>query len=229
VVRKFYDAVSDLICDTAYFLHSLDRDGCTILFEGAQAVLLDIDFGQYPYVTSSHCTPLGIGIGTGFSPRKIGRIVGVVKAYPTRIGTGPFPSAANPEDDEMLRKKGNEYGATTGRPRKCGWLDIPALRYAIKIGDVDEIALTKTDILTGIDRIPVCVGYRGCGMETIDGVDFYPSDTKMLQQAQPVWDYWPGWETLDQLDSFVKRLEEALERPVTMIGCGPERSDIIYR
>jgi len=229
VVGKFFDMVGDLICDTTYFLHQLDEQGQTILFEGAQGVLLDVDFGAYPFCTSSHCTFLGVGAGTGFSPRKIGRVIGVAKAYPTRIGTGPFPSMANPEDDERLRQAGKEFGATTGRPRKCGWLDIPALRYAIKISDVDEIALTKTDILNGMDKIPVCVGYRGCGMETIDGTDFYPTDTKMLEVAQPVWEYWRGWNNIDDMGPFLNRLETTLQCPITMIGTGPNRSDIVIR
>ena len=229
MLEEFYDATKDLICDTTYFLHQLDKDGMTILFEGAQGVLLDVDFGQYPFVTSSHCTALGAGIGTGFSPRKIGKVIGVVKAYPTRVGTGPFPSMGTPEEDESLRQKGKEFGATTGRPRKCGWLDIPALRFAIKIGDVDEIALTKTDILNGMKEVPVCIAYELPGMESCDGVDFYPTDTKELEQAEPVWDYWPGWTGYDDMDKFLNRLETELERPVSMVGIGPNRSDIVIR
>jgi adenylosuccinate synthase len=232
ILKKFYDVVGPQICDTTYFLHNLDADGATILFEGAQGVLLDIDFGAYPFCTSSHCTAMGVGIGTGFSPRKIGRVIGVAKVYPTKIGTGPFPSMANSEDDEMLRQKGNEFGATTGRPRKCGWLDIPAMRYAIKVGDIDEIALTKVDILTGLEKIPVCVAYKVPGMESCDGTDYYPTDTKILEQVEPVWEYWKGWASVDNLanlEIFIRRLETALNRPITMIGCGPNRDDIIYR
>jgi adenylosuccinate synthase len=134
-----------------------------------------------------------------------------------------------PEEDESLRQKGKEFGATTGRPRKCGWLDIPALRFAIKIGDVDEIALTKTDILNGMKEVPVCIAYRLPGMEACDGKDFYPTDTKMLEEAEPVWDYWQGWNSIDDMDSFLNRLESEIERPVSMVGIGPNRSDIVIR
>lgn len=225
LLEEFYRRVMDKIVNVTDLLYELDAQGKTILFEGAQGVLLDVDFGQYPYVTSSHCTTLGVGIGTGFSPRRIGRVVGVAKAYPTRVGTGPFPSFAE-EEDQALRDAGDEYGATTGRPRFCGWLDIPALKYAIKVGDVDEIALTKTDILNGRETIPVCVSYK---YDRTDMDGEYLTDTKMLDLCDPVYEEWPGWDDVDGAEPFIQKLEEALGVPVTMVGNGPNREDLIIR
>lgn len=225
LLEEFYRRVMDKIVNVTDLLYDLDAQGKTILFEGAQGVLLDVDFGQYPYVTSSHCTTLGVGIGTGFSPRKISRVVGVAKAYPTRVGTGPFPSFAG-EEDQALRDAGDEYGATTGRPRFCGWLDIPALRHAIKIGDVDELALTKTDILNGRETIPVCVSYK---YDRTDMDGEYLTDTKMLENCEPVYEEWPGWDGVDGAEPFIQKLEEALGIPVTMVGNGPGREDLIIR
>jgi adenylosuccinate synthase len=224
LLEEFYRRIMDKIVNVADLLYDLDAQGRTILFEGAQGVLLDIDFGQYPYVTSSHCTSLGIGIGTGFSPRKISRVIGVAKVYPTRVGTGPFPSFAGNED-QVLRDAGNEYGATTGRPRLCGWLDVPAMKYAIKIGDVDEIALTKIDILNGRAEIPVCVAYR---YDDNISYDYY-TDTGLLDICEPVYEYWPGWNDVDGAETFIQRLEEVLGVPITMVGNGPNRTDLFMR
>lgn len=226
-LKVFYEANADKITDTVSLLHRLDKGGASIMFEGAQGVLLDIDLGQYPYVTSSHCTMLGVGAGTGFSPRRIKSVIGVVKAYPTRIGTGPFPTFADPVDDEALRQAGSEFGATTGRPRKCGWLDIPALRYAIQVSDVDEIALTKTDILSGRKELPVCIAYELDGRK----LGQYPSDTETISRVKPIYEMWSGWEhaTMEEMEPFILDLEAMLECPVTMIGCGPDRKDVILR
>jgi len=226
-LKRFYEVNVNNILDTVALLQKYDRAGASIMFEGAQGVLLDIDFGEYPYVTSSHCTFLGVGPGTGFSPRAIDRVIGVVKAYPTRIGTGPFPTYADPADDEALRQAGNEFGATTGRPRKCGWLDIPALRYAIQISDIDEIALTKTDILSGRKELPVCMAYELDGKK----IDYFPSDTEMISRVKPIYEMWPGWEhaTMEEMEPFILDLEEVLQCPVSMIGCGPDRKDVIIR
>jgi adenylosuccinate synthase len=225
-LQPFYEAIKDKIVDTVSLIHKLDKCGHKILFEGAQGVLLDVDFGQYPFVTSSSCTSLGVGVGSGFSPRKIRRIIGVAKVYPTRVGTGPFPSKASPEDDEWLRQTGKEFGATTGRPRKCGWLDIPALKYAIQVGDVDEIALTKLDILSGRKEIPVCTAYKYKG----DLLNDYPSDTQILNEVEPVFEMWPGWQDARRAEDwqpFVERLEGEVDRQVVLVGCGPDRSDIL--
>lgn len=222
-IRRFLEAVGDKICDTTRLLYDLDNQGASLLFEGAQGVLLDIEFGEYPYVTSSHCTFLGMGPGTGFSPRRVDKVIGVAKAYPTRIGTGPFPSHADPEDDKWLRERGNEFGATTGRPRKCGWLDIPALKFAAEISDIDEIALTKIDVLNGRKTIPVCVAYQ------LDGrvLDQFPTDTEDLFRVKPVYEQWPGWNDVSEIRQFVNKLEDAVEREVGFIGNGPDRKDIV--
>lgn len=224
---EFYDAVKDKIVDTVPLLRDLDHNDQKILFEGAQGVLLDIDFGQYPFVTSSHCTPLGMGPGTGFSPRKIGRVVGVAKCYTTRVGTGPFPSKASAIEDEWLRERGSEFGATTGRPRICGWLDIPALKYAVEIGDVDEIALVKLDILNGLKKVPVCVGYTHNGKL----LNEYPSDTQVLQEVEPVFEDWPGWEdasNYEQIRPFLENIQDKVGVPITMVGFGPDRADLLF-
>lgn len=221
VLIEFYELVGHNIVDTLPLLYDLDRTGCSLLFEGAQGVLLDVDFGQYPYVTSSHCTFLGLGPGTGFSPRKIDRVIGIAKAYPTRVGTGPFPSAAEPEDDEWLRNRGNEYGATTGRPRKCGWLDIPALRYAVRVSDVDEVALTKVDILDDLNVVPVCTGYSFRGVRLCE----FPSDTQVLEEVEPIFTQWDN----RSYEDFASRLEVEIGCKVSLIGCGPDRTNIIER
>jgi adenylosuccinate synthase len=225
VMIDFYEAVGERIIDTVPLIHQMHREGKVMLFEGAQGVLLDIDFGQYPFVTSSSCISQGIGPGTGFSSRKVGTVVGVAKAYPTRVGTGPFPSQCNSEDDEALRRKGNEYGSTTGRPRKCGWLDIPALRYAVEVGDVDIIALTKVDILFGRKTIPVCVDYKYEG-ETLD---YFPSDTRILGKVKPIWEEWPGGDNLCEFERFIQLVQERVGCCVAFVGNGPNRSDLVDR
>lgn len=221
---KFYETVKGQIIDTFPLLRDYDVNELPVLFEGAQGVLLDIDFGQYPYVTSSYCSFLGLGSGSGFSPRAIDRVVGVVKAYPTRIGTGPFPTAI--EDDDWLRKKGDEFGATTGRPRKCGWFDLPALQYAVDVSDVDEIALTKMDIFNGMDQIQVCIAYKYKGKLLTE----FPSSTRVLGEVEPMYRSMPGWKdasNLDQLWPFISLVEDTIGVPVTMIGHGVNREDIL--
>lgn len=224
--KQFFEAVEDKIVDTVVLLEQLHKDDQKILFESAQGVLLDVDFGQYPFVTSSHCTFLGMGPGTGFSPRRIKKVIGVAKCYNTKVGTGPFPSLADPEGDQWLRDRGSEYGATTGRPRACGWLDIPALKYALQISDVDEIAMTKMDILNGLKEVPVCVGYEVDGQLLTD----FPSDTETLNRVEPVIEKWPGWNDAsdyNQVLPFLQKVMEATKTPVVMIGFGPNRSDIL--
>lgn len=218
---EFYEAVKDKIIDIFPLLRDFDRP---ILFEGAQGVLLDVDFGQYPFVTSSHCTPLGVGCGTGFSPRKIDRIIGVAKAYPTRVGTGPFPTAI--EHDEWLREAGSEYGATTGRPRKCGWFDLPALKYAIEVADVDEIALTKLDVLGGQSTINVCVAYQYQGKFLTE----FPSSTKVLEKVEPLYRTIPGWNdasNIEEIQPFLSLVQDAVGIPVSYVGYGAGRDELL--
>lgn len=225
ILHNFYESVGKRIVDTVPLIHQIHRSGKKILFEGAQGVLLDIDFGQYPFVTSSSCISQGIGSGAGFSSRNIETVVGVAKAYTTRVGIGPFPSQCTIEDDEALRKAGNEYGATTGRPRKCGWLDIPALQYAVDVGDVDVIALTKIDILFGRNIIPVCTGYKYKGKM----LNYFPSDTQILNRVEPSWEYWPGGNNLQEFETFIQLVQERVGRCVAFVGNGPNRSDLVDR
>lgn len=220
----FYEATKGLIVDTFPILRDLDRSDAPVLFEGAQGVLLDVDFGQYPYVTSSHCSFLGLGSGSGFSPRAIDRVVGVAKAYPTRVGTGPFPTAI--EDDDWLREKGNEFGATTGRPRKCGWFDLPALQYAVEVSDIDEIALTKMDIFNGLDQIKICVAYKYKGRILSE----FPSSTKVLSEVEPLYRTMPGWKdasNIDELWPFLSLVEDTIGIPVGLVGYGVNREDVL--
>ncbi len=211
-------------------------EGKKVLLEGAQGTLLDVDFGTYPYVTSSNPTAAGACIGTGVGPTKIDRVIGVVKAYCTRVGEGPFPTEDCGEEGEGLRQKGGEYGATTGRPRRCGWLDMVALRYAVRVNGMDSIALTKLDVLSGQKEIRVALKYLVDGEEMCE---FIPS-ASVLEKVEPVYTLLPGWdEDISKCRSFeelpkaareyVSFIEEVSGVPVQMIGVGPGREETIFR
>ncbi len=204
--------------NTALWLNRAMESGSSVLFEGSQAVLLDIDFGTYPYVTSSNTITGGICTGLGVSPRRIDKIIGVMKPYMTRVGAGPFPTEIFGEEAEILRKKGNEYGATTGRPRRIGWLDMPLLRYATMVGGVDEIALTKVDILSGMPHIPVAWAYR-CGGEEY----LYPPHN--FEECEPVYRNFDGWENVEdeKFHSFVATLERETGARVSIVSYGEDR------
>ena len=182
LMRKFR------IENTEYLLNNLSTDGKKILAEGAQGTMLDVDFGSYPYVTSSNTISAGACTGLGISPKNIGEVFGIFKAYCTRVGSGPFPTELNDETGELLRKKGCEYGATTGRPRRCGWLDIPALKYAIMINGTTKLFMMKSDILSGFETIKVCTSYK------VDGRDQneIPFDNNAM--IDPVYAELPGWD-----------------------------------
>lgn len=219
------DRVGDLVVDTQRLLHDLDNAGKRFLFEGAQGCLLDIDFGTYPFVTSSNPSVAGIGPGTGFSPRKIDHVVGVTKAYCTRVGEGPFPSELEGAEAEELREAGGEYGTTTGRPRRCGWLDIPALRYAVMLNDLDSFALTKADVLSGRETIPVVSAYRLDGKICKD----LPPGVDDLSRVEPVIEEWPGWKQVDgpSMKPFISRLEEATGCGVSILSTGKRRDEVL--
>lgn len=224
------------ITDTARLLnHALDR-GKRVIFEGAQGALLDIDFGTYPYVTSSNTTIGGIGVGAGVSPRRVERVIGVVKAYTTRVGAGPFPTEEPGEVGEQLRERGREFGATTGRPRRCGWLDLVALRYAQMINGFTELALMKLDVLSGLPELRVATRYRRDGELSED----FPSAAKVLERCEPVYEALPGWEEeiggcrrFDELPpqarDYVAFIEERLGVPVSIASLGPEAEASILR
>ncbi|MFQ5655017.1 MAG: adenylosuccinate synthetase, partial [Planctomycetota bacterium] len=193
--------------------------------EGGQGTLLDVDHGTYPYVTSSNTVSGAVCTGVGIGPTHIDEVIGVVKAYTTRVGNGPLPTEAIGASGDRLRDRGGEYGATTGRPRRCGWLDLPALRYALEINDVDSLALTKADVLCGRDAVPVAVGYRLDGKE-LEGL---PVQADALRRIEPIYEEWPGWSEVSRkaMAPFVTRLEERLGRPVSIISTGRRRSEVI--
>jgi adenylosuccinate synthase len=210
--------------------------GYSVLFEGAQATLLDIDHGSYPFVTSSTATAGGVAAGTGVPPARIDGVMGVAKAYCTRVGTGPFPSEANEADAEGLRTRGSEFGSTTGRPRRCGWFDAVAARYATRINGFDTLALTKLDVLDELDEISVCVAYRFEG-ETLEEL---PSDITVLEGCTPVFEKLPGWKspTLgirewadlpEAARGYVERLSELARAEVGLVSTGPDREHTIIR
>ncbi|MFG6285796.1 adenylosuccinate synthase [Actinotignum schaalii] len=209
-------------------------DGKTVVFEGGQSTLLDIDHGNYPYVTSSNATAGGAVTGSGVGPTRIDRVVGIVKAYATRVGEGPFPTELHGDTGDWLREAGGEYGVTTGRPRRCGWYDAPVTRYAVRVNGLTDLVLTKLDVLTGVEEIPVCVGYE------IDGqrVHEFPIDTWDFANAKPIYEYHPGWtediSTVREFaalpanaQSYVRWLEEMAGCRFSLIGVGPDREQTI--
>lgn len=205
----------------------------TVLAEGAQGSLLDIDFGSYPFVTSSNTVCAGACTGLGIPPNKIGRVLGIFKAYCTRVGSGPFPTELNDATGEALRKAGNEFGSTTGRPRRCGWLDLPALKYAIAISGVTELIMMKADVLSGLDTIKVCTHYNYNG----EKIDFLPYDITSHPLTLVYKDF-KGWKSdlqdlsqsiPPQLQDYIDFIEKEIKVPITMISVGPDRKQIIER
>jgi len=226
--------LKDFVADTALVLNNALDEGRVVLMEGGQGTLLDVDHGTYPFVTSSNPTSGGACTGSGVGPTKITRVIGILKAYTTRVGSGPFPTELLDEDGERLRTVGHEFGVTTGRNRRCGWFDAVIARYATRVNGLTDFFLTKLDILTGWERIPVCVAYE------IDGrrVDELPYSQTDFHHAKPVYEYLPGWteditgaKTFEDLPvnarAYVKALEEMSGAPVSAIGVGPGRTQTI--
>jgi adenylosuccinate synthase len=212
------------------------KAGKSIMFEGAQGTLLDIDHGTYPYVTSSNASVGGVCTGLGVPHKEVGRVIGVVKAYTTRVGQGPFPTELFGDLGNRLRETGSEYGAVTGRPRRCGWFDAVAVRYAARINGLDGLALTKLDVLDGLDRIDVCTSYR-CNGKTLTE---FPADLGQLAQCEPVYESMPGWSTPtkgvrefdrlpDAAKNYIAKLEAISGVRATIISTGSERDDTIIR
>jgi adenylosuccinate synthase len=235
-LESFADQVRPLVADTALLLNKALDDGATVLFEGGQATMLDVDHGTYPFVTSSNATAGGACTGTGVGPKRIDRVVAVIKAYATRVGAGPFVTELDDADGERLRDVGHEYGVTTGRPRRCGWYDAPVARYAARINGVTDFVLTKLDVLTGWDRLPVCVAYDVGGTIHSD----LPASQTDIHHARPVYEYLPGWdEEISRVRSFkqlppnaqtyIKAIEEMSGARISVIGVGPSRDAIIQR
>ncbi len=218
------------LVDSEYFINDLIRQGKRVLAEGAQGSLLDIDFGSYPFVTSSNTTIAGVCSGLGISPKQIGKVIGIFKAYCTRVGSGPFPTELFDETGQLLRKNGNEFGSTTGRPRRCGWLDIPALTYSIMINGVTELVMMKADVMDDLDLIQVATAYQS-GQKNIHHIPFDANSLELI----PVYESLPGWKTdirkaaqqgklPVEFESFVHFVEEKTGVPVRMVSTGPDRS-----
>jgi adenylosuccinate synthase len=231
---SYADRLRPLVADTALLLHRALGEGRTVLLEGGQATMLDVDHGTYPFVTSSNPTTGGACAGSGIAPREITRAIGVLKAYTTRVGAGPFPTELSDAAGERLRSVGGEYGTTTGRPRRCGWFDAVIARYSARINGLTDFFLTKLDVLSGIERIPVCVGYR-VGDTVLDEM---PMTQTEFHHAVPVYEEFPGWDDdisgardLDDLpknaQTYVKSLEELSGAPISAIGVGPGRTQTI--
>lgn len=225
-----------MVADTVAYLHGACGRGESLLFEGAQGTMLDIDFGTYPYVTSSNTGTGGVITGSGVSHHHLGQVIGLVKAYTTRVGEGPFPCELDGGRGQALRQRGGEYGATTGRPRRCGWLDLVVVGHACRCNGVDRIALTKLDVLSGETRLPVCTGYRLDGQVTTA----MPARVDDLARVEPVYETLPGWSepiggcrTFDELPGaardYVAFIEHTLSVAVGWIGVGPERAATICR
>ncbi|MGO4213123.1 adenylosuccinate synthase [Terriglobus sp. 2YAB30_2] len=227
---RYAEQVAPYVTDTATLMNDSLKAGKRIMFEGAQGALLDIDHGTYPFVTSSSATAGGAVIGTGVGPTAIGTVIGVTKAYVTRVGEGPFPTEIHGEMGEELRKRGNEYGASTGRPRRCGWMDLPILRYSNMINGTEWLVVTKMDVLDSLKEIPVCTAYK------LDGkvIDTIPADVRGLEALEPVYTTLPGWaestEGITEFDKLPKKAQEYLKfleketgAKIGMVSTGPDR------
>jgi adenylosuccinate synthase len=234
--ERFAERIRPMVCDTASLLNQAIRDGRSILFEGAQGTMLDIDHGTYPFVTSSSASAGGACTGTGVAPTRISGVLGVSKAYITRVGSGPFPTEVTGEAGDMIRKSGNEFGAVTGRPRRCGWFDVPLLRYTSVINGFDSLVITKLDVLDGLEQIPVCTGYRLNGRLLTE----MPPRVADVEKVEPVYEYLPGWHTstfgtsqFDELPAKAKDylafLEEKTGVEVGSVSTGPERNQTLVR
>lgn len=234
--EKIRERMLPMITDSVDLVNKYLDEDKMVLFEGAQANMLDINYGTYPFVTSSSPTSAGVCEGAGVAPQKLNRIIGIAKAYSTRVGEGPFVTELLDETGEKLRKKGSEYGATTGRPRRCGWLDLPVIKQACRLNGLTDIAMTKIDILTGFDKIPVCTGYEIDGKE----YDAVPASLKVYAKAKPIWKVFDGWtEDISNVRKFedlpvncqkyIEFVEEYTGVPVSLVSVSPEREGNIIR
>jgi adenylosuccinate synthase len=234
--EEYAEKIRPMVCDTAALLAGAMANGKRILFEGAQGTMLDIDHGTYPFVTSSSASAGGASIGTGVPPTKIEGIIGVSKAYITRVGSGPFPTESNDAAGELLRREGQEFGAVTGRPRRCGWFDVPLLKYTAMVNGFDTLFIMKLDVLDSLDEIPVCIRYRLHGEEVTE----MPATYRALEAIEPVYEMMPGWRAstrgiarFDELPaearSYLRFLEERTGVEVGGVSTGPERNETILR
>tara|TARA_Y100000996_G_scaffold271375_1_gene213603 strand:+ start:292 stop:1584 length:1293 start_codon:yes stop_codon:yes gene_type:complete len=232
------EKLSSYICDTSVELYKAHKLGKSILFEGAQGISLDVDHGVYPYTTSSNTAAGHVSTGTGVSFREIKKIIGVVKAYLSRVGESPLPTELHGDDAHTLREKGSEYGTTTGRPRRVGWLDLVQVRQAVRVNGLTEIALTKLDILNGFKKLPICIEYDINGKR----IKEMPASLSQFRHAKPIYNTLPGWEELpnnvwdkgfdalpETLKNYISYIEEQVECPVTIVSVGPQRHETIIR
>jgi len=229
IIKKFID-------DTHKLLLKEERKGSRIIFEGAQGTLLDIDHGTYPFVTSSNTVSGNICTGAGFGIKKIDKIIGIVKAYTTRVGMGPFPTELKTDTGDYLRDRGGEFGSTTGRPRRCGWLDLVALKYSVNLNNITEIALTKLDVLDGLEKVKICIGYKYKGKIH----RYFDNDLNFLNNVEPIYKEFKGWkdnysnisdfnELPEPTKDYIKFIEDELNIPISLISIGPDRKSTIIR
>lgn len=228
------DRLRPYVADTSQILYEGAKAGKKILFEGAQGTLLDIDHGTYPYVTSSHPVAGGVCIGAGIGPTMIDKVIGVAKAYTTRVGMGPFPTELHDEIGQQIREKGHEYGTTTGRPRRCGWFDAVIVRYAVRVNGLTSLAVTRLDTLGGFATVKICTGYRYRG----EVIREFPASLKVLAECEPIYEELPGWpadishircyeDLPPNLRNYLQRIEELCETKVSIASIGPERSQAV--
>ncbi|MFC1610607.1 adenylosuccinate synthase [Myxococcota bacterium] len=235
-LEKAYERLAAHVCDTSTLINERLDQGGRVLLEGAQGTLLDIDHGTYPFVTSSNPTAGGACIGAGIGPTRINVVMGVSKAYATRVGSGPFPTELTGVEGDQMREAGKEYGTTTGRPRRCGWIDLVALRFAVRVNGMTHLAITKLDVLDGLDEIRICTGYRIHGKE----VSSFPVHVPDLDEVEPVLETLPGWKTATsnartwsdlpaRANSYISRIEEILRVPVALVSVGADRAATFAR
>jgi adenylosuccinate synthase len=234
--RKYADRIEKYIVDTSFLINKAIDENKKVLFEGAQGTLLDIDHGTYPFVTSSSTISGGVCIGAGVGPGRIDEVIAITKAYVTRVGSGPFPTEEEGDIGNYLREKGVEYGTTTGRPRRCGWLDIVALKYSVMINSINSIVITKIDVLSGLKNIKICTGYKHGGKI----YSSLPPHQTILHKCEPIYEEFKGWDedinTVNNFEelpenarSYIEKIEGMLKVPVSLISVGAERSRIIVR
>jgi adenylosuccinate synthase len=233
LVKELVDSPNTEIGDTGVYLHDEIKRGKRVLFEGAQGALLDIDHGTYPFVTSSNCISAAAATGTGVSPFQIGEVLGICKAYTTRVGTGPFPTELHDAIGDQIREQGKEFGTVTGRPRRCGWLDLVALRYTVRINGAKYLAVTKLDVLNGIDKLQVCVGYRIDDEE----LNVVQANATRYSKVEPIYRELPGWDEIPQvsilddlppsLQKYISLIESMTMAEVAILSVGPDRDDTV--
>ena len=238
--KEFFEAVEFMksfkIVDSEYTINEAIADNKSILAEGAQGSLLDVDFGSYPFVTSSNTITAGACTGLGIAPSKIGEVFGIFKAYATRVGSGPFPTELEDETGEKMRKEGREFGSTTGRPRRCGWIDLPALKYAMMINGVTQLVMMKVDVLNIFDEIKACVAYKLPDGSITDHLPYDMNDTTV----EPIYEFLPGWncslegmrkleELPAALSNYIHFLEDKLGLPINFVSTGPDREALVLK